>query len=96
MGGTNTSEAIRSHYRGHDRVVIITDEQAARSGYGVPILQVPDRVPVYTWSLGGYAAGHGPSGPNRHTFGGLSDASFAMISLIEQGVEARWPWENKS
>jgi hypothetical protein len=26
----------------------------------------------------------------------LSDASFAMISLIEQGVEARWPWENKS
>jgi hypothetical protein len=57
---------------------------------------VPDRVPVYTWSLGGYAAGHGPSGPNRHTFGGLSDASFAMISLIEQGVEARWPWENKS
>jgi hypothetical protein len=77
-------------------VVIITDEQAARSGYGVPILQVPDQVPVYTWSLGGYAAGHGPSGPNRHTFGGLSDASFAMISLIEQGVEARWPWENKS
>jgi hypothetical protein len=59
-------------------------------------LQVPDQVPVYTWSLGGYAAGHGPSGPNRHTFGGLSDASFAMISLIEQGVEARWPWENKS
>ena len=94
LGGTNTSEAVRAHYHGHDRVVIITDEQAWRSGYGAPTVQVPERVPVYTWSLGGYAAGHGPSGPNRHIFGGLSDASFAMISLIEQGVQARWPWEN--
>lgn len=94
MGSTETSEAVRRHFRNHDRLVIVTDEQASRSGHGVPTSQVPERVPVYTWSLGGYAAGHGPSGPNRHTFGGLSDASFKMISLIEQGKEAHWPWED--
>jgi hypothetical protein len=28
LGGTNTADAIRRHYAGHDRVVIVTDEQA--------------------------------------------------------------------
>ena len=50
-------------------------------------------MPVYTWSLAGYQVGHGPSGEgNRHTFGGLSDAAFAMIPLIEDGVNERWPF----
>ncbi|GGK02705.1 RNA-binding protein [Streptomyces camponoticapitis] len=93
LGGTDTSQAVRSHYRGHDRVLIVTDEQAAYSHYGDPAGQVPERVPVYTWNLAGHRAGHGPSGTrNRHTFGGLSDAAFRMVPLLEAGRDADWPW----
>lgn len=93
LGGTDTSQAVRSHYRGHDRVLIVTDEQAAYSHYGDPAGQVPERVPVYTWNLAGHRAGHGPSGSrNRHTFGGLSDAAFRMVPLLEAGRDADWPW----
>ncbi|MFI0257763.1 TROVE domain-containing protein [Streptomyces sp. NPDC017056] len=93
LGGTETSEAVRSHYRGHDRVLIVTDEQAAYSHHGDPTEQVPDRVPVYTWNLAGYRAGHGPSGSRaRHTFGGLTDHAFRMVPLLEAGRDARWPW----
>ena len=62
LGGTNTTEAVRQHYKKHDRVLIVTDEQAADSHYGDPTEQVPAQVPVYTWNLAGYRAGHGPSG----------------------------------
>ncbi|MFD8425835.1 TROVE domain-containing protein [Streptomyces sp. NPDC059466] len=93
LGGTNTSEAVRAHYRGHDRVLIVTDEQAAYSHHGDPTEQVPAHVPVYTWNLAGYRAGHGPTGKdNRHTFGGLSDAAFRIVSLLESGREGLWPW----
>ncbi|MFI5984861.1 TROVE domain-containing protein [Streptomyces sp. NPDC051555] len=94
LGGTNTTEAVRRHYAGHDRVLIVTDEQAARHRAGDPTEQVPAEVPVYTWNLAGYQVGHGPSGgANRHVFGGLTDAAFRMVSLLEAGREARWPWE---
>jgi TROVE domain len=96
MGGTNTTEAVRRHYRDHDRVLIVTDEQAAASRHGDPTEQIPSHVPVHTWNLAGYRAGHGPSGagtPNRHTFGGLTDAAFRMVPLLEAGRDARWPWE---
>ncbi|CAM5571669.1 TROVE domain-containing protein OS=Streptomyces microflavus OX=1919 GN=G3I39_14870 PE=3 SV=1 [Streptomyces microflavus] len=29
LGGTNTARAVERHYRGHDRVLIVTDEQAS-------------------------------------------------------------------
>ena len=96
MGGTNTADAVRRHYRDtfHSRVVIITDEQAWGGYYGAePASLVPERVPVYTWNLAGYKHGHGPSGSgNRHTFGGLTDAAFRMIPVLEAGRDARWPW----
>lgn len=93
LGGTNTSEAVRAHYRKHDRVLIVTDEQASYSHYGDPTEQVPAHVPVYTWNLAGYRAGHGPSGKAyRHTFGGLSDAAFRMVPLLESARDADWPW----
>ncbi|GGU24136.1 TROVE domain-containing protein [Streptomyces lavendofoliae] len=93
MGGTNTTEAVRAHYRGHDRVLIVTDEQAAYSHYGDPAEQVPAHVPVYTWNLAGYRPGHAPSGnAARHTFGGLTDAAFRMVPLLEAGQAAHWPW----
>ncbi|MFF0301839.1 TROVE domain-containing protein [Streptomyces sp. NPDC004562] len=93
LGGTDTTAAVRTHYRGHDRVLIVTDEQYAPSRHGGPTEQIPAEVPVYTWNLAGYRAGHGPSGTgNRHTFGGLSDAAFRMVPLLEGARDADWPW----
>ncbi len=89
LGGTDTTEAVRRHYDGHDRVLIVTDEQYTHHHRGGPAEQVPADVPLYTWNL----AGHGPSGAaNRHTFGGLSDAAFGMVPLIEAARDADWPW----
>ncbi|MFF7750133.1 TROVE domain-containing protein [Streptomyces sp. NPDC007971] len=93
LGGTDTTEAVRRHYRKHDRVLIITDEQYTAHRHGDPTAQIPEHIPVYTWNLEGYRAGHGPSGTgNRHTFGGLSDSAFRMVSLLEAARDARWPW----
>ncbi|MFD5143402.1 TROVE domain-containing protein [Streptomyces sp. NPDC058401] len=93
LGGTYTAEAVRTHYAGHDRVLIVTDEQASYSYGGDPAALVPETVPVYTWNLAGYRVGHAPSGSaHRHTFGGLTDAAFRMVSLIEDGRDATWPW----
>jgi hypothetical protein len=93
LGGTDTTSAVRAHYRGQDRVLIVTDEQYAFNHHGDPTEQVPAHVPVYTWNLAGYRAGHGPSGKaNRHTFGGLSDAAFRMVPLLEGARDADWPW----
>ncbi|MEU3779403.1 TROVE domain-containing protein [Streptomyces sp900129855] len=93
LGGTDTTSAVRAHYRGQDRVLIVTDEQYAFSHHGDPTQQIPAHVPVYTWNLAGYRVGHGPSGTaNRHTFGGLSDAGFRMVPLLEAARDTKWPW----
>ncbi|GGT96601.1 TROVE domain-containing protein [Streptomyces violascens] len=93
LGGTNTAEAVRKYYRGHDRVLIVTDEQASHHYGGDPTALVPADVPVYTWNLAGYRVGHGPSGTdNRHVFAGLTDAAFRMVPLLEAGRSANWPW----
>ncbi|MEV6767283.1 TROVE domain-containing protein [Nocardia sp. NPDC051030] len=88
--GTDTASAVRKHFAGHDRVVILTDEQATGGDVGKA---VPAAVPLYTWNLAGYQHGHAPTGRrNRHAFGGLTDAAFAMIPLIEAGQNAEWPF----
>jgi hypothetical protein len=90
-GGTDTAGAVQRHFAGHDRVVILTDEQA--NSNGSVDRAVPANVPMYTWNLAGYRAGHAPSGSrNRHTFGGLTDAAFRMVPLLEAGANATWPW----
>lgn len=54
---------------------------------------VPAGVPLYMWNFAGYKHGAAPSGTtNRHTFGGLSDAAFRMVPLLEAGRNAAWPW----
>lgn len=93
LGGTDTVRAVQRHYRGHDRLLIVTDEQASFTYYGDATEGVPPTVPVYTWNLAGYRVGHAPAGSdNRHTFGGLSDAAFRMVPLLEAGRSADWPW----
>ena len=67
-------------------MLIVTDEQAAFTYYGDADRGRPGELPVYTWNLAGYRVGHAPSGSeNRHTFGGLSDAAFRMVPLLERG-----------
>lgn len=90
LGGTCTKQAVLAHYRGHDRVVIITDEQT--SSYNDPSPAVPANIPLYTWNIGGYQYAQAASGPNRHTFGGLTDAAFRQIHWLENAKNAMWPW----
>jgi hypothetical protein len=96
LGGTATQQAVSTHYRAHDRVVIVTDEQAYGSAFGFGgdvTAAVPANTPVYTWNLAGYQYGHAPSGSrNRHTFGGLTDQAFKMIPLLESGRDGVWPF----
>lgn len=89
LGGTYTATATRTHYAGHDRVVIVTDEQAHD---GDPGSIVPAHVPLYTWNLAGYRFGHGAGKANRHTFGGLTDQAFKLIPLLERGTDQDWPF----
>ncbi|GAB3872864.1 TROVE domain-containing protein [Dactylosporangium cerinum] len=89
-GGTNTASAVREHFRRQDRVVILTDEQASYDGN--VSTSVPDTVPLFTWNLAGYRMGHTPQVRNRWTFGGLTDAGFGMIGLLEAGDRSMWPF----
>jgi hypothetical protein len=89
-GGTDTAGAVQRHYANHDRVLILTDEQAV---YGDVTGSVPKDRMVFTWNLAGYRHGHAPSGTGtRHTFGGLTDAGFKMIPLLESGRSGDWPF----
>jgi TROVE domain len=91
-GGTDTPAALRAAFAGHDRVVIVTDEQVGCDPAGVSE-SIPANVPLYTWNLAGYQFGHAPSGSgNRHTFGGLTDQAFGMIPLLESGRDGKWPF----
>jgi hypothetical protein len=95
--GTDTVRAVAENYRHHDRVLVITDEQTTASRYGRLDDVVPARVPLYTWNLAGYEHGEAPSGTrNRHAFGGLTDAAFGMIPLLEAGKSAAWPWQSNN
>lgn len=86
-GGTYTMGALNEHFKGHDRVLILTDEQAHDAGHNPAIPR------IYTFNLGGYRAAHLPSGTNgRFAFGGLTDAGFRAIALLESGKDDQWPF----
>jgi hypothetical protein len=92
-GATNTATAVAKWYARHDRVIIVSDEQAAWQGDRDVTRAVPAHIPVYTWNLAGYRYGHAPSGTGtRHTFGGLTDAAFRLIPLLESVGTTMWPW----
>ncbi len=90
MGGTQTWQTVRSTFKNHDRVIIVTDEQSHDSA---AIGSVPDSVPLYVWNLAGYGVSTVGSGKNRWTFGGLSDKGFNQIETLESGSVGSWPWE---
>lgn len=94
-GGTPTAQALKASYMGHDRVILLTDEQADPHSYGTLGVggAIPDHIPMYTFNVAGYQAGHTRGTPNRHTFGGLTDHAFRLVPAIEAGMSGRWPWE---
>lgn len=108
LDGTDIPTAVKTRFKGHDRIVVVTDEQTRPGwfpsngqGYGgmaeteIDAL-VPKHVPVYMWNMAGYRAGATPSGGrNRHTFGGLTDHAFGLIPLLESGQDADWPWKGR-
>ncbi|MFI6982751.1 TROVE domain-containing protein [Embleya sp. NPDC050154] len=103
--GTETVAALRAAYRGHERVVIISDMQAfAHPGYGgrssggtgISVSDaIPATVPMFGVDTTGYAATSIEVGtPNRHEIGGFSDRMFTMLDLMARGRDAGWPWEH--
>jgi TROVE domain-containing protein len=88
--GTAIAASLRKTYAGHDRVVIVSDMQTMDHGVTTA---VPAHVPLYGFNLGGYRpAAFDAGGANRIELGGLTDATFRMIPLIEAGRNADWPF----
>lgn len=91
MGGTNTEMAIQRHLKGHDRIVLLTDEQSGR-GQSVDFA-VPAQTWLHTFNLAGYAPAGAQSGiDKRSAFGGLTDKGFQLIPMLESGTSESWPF----
>jgi TROVE domain len=96
--GTETAAALQATYRGHDRVVVVSDMQAfaawARNGSVSVSDAIPAHVPMFGVNTTGYAATSIAAGrPNRHEIGGFSDKLFTMVGLLAGGRDTSWPWE---
>ena len=109
-GGTNTTGAVQALYNKsvHKRVIIITDEQANYSGaynrwsyyYSNSSVKLSELCTPNTWmysfNLAGYEASQMETGKDRrYQLGGLTDATFKMIPLMEAGDSGAWPWMGK-
>ncbi|MFD5826745.1 TROVE domain-containing protein [Lentzea sp. NPDC060358] len=92
--GTDIAGSLRRTYRGHDRVFVISDMQTVSTGDGRGVdAVVPRHVPVYGFNLNGYQRAAFATGKaNRHEFGGLTDATFRAVPLLEAGRNADWPF----
>lgn len=92
--GTDITGSLRRTYRRHDRVFIISDMQTIGGQYGGGVSDaVPRDVPIYGFNLGGYQqAAFATGSANRHEFGGLTDATFRAIPLLEAGRNSDWPF----
>lgn len=94
--GTDIHGAVQRQFKRdrHDRVIIISDMQTMATSGRMTHDVVPPHVPIYGFNLGGYRVAATPSGrPYRHEFGGLTDATFKHIPMLERGVDTGWPWE---
>jgi len=92
-GGTATEAAVSTNFRAHDRVVILTDEQANYHTYRDVAAAVPAHIPVITFNLAGYKVGHMESGtPTRITIGGLTDQAFKLLPVLERRAAGQWPF----
>jgi hypothetical protein len=89
--GTRIATSLQSTWNGHDRVFIVSDMQTMDNH---TTSAVPNTVAMYGFNLGGYRVAALDAGAtNRIEFGGLTDATFRMVPLIEAGRKAAWPWQ---
>lgn len=91
--GTDIRGALRRQFNEHDRVIILSDQQGHDGGCGT---MIPQSVPIYSFTLNGYATtaiGSGKENSLRYELGGVTDATFRMIPLVEAGKDGLWPWE---
>lgn len=107
--GTALEQNLRQTFDSsrHTRIAIFTDEQAIPGGPGWDSYRakwigigditsaVPSSVPVYSWNLAGYSNAGMKTGTNRVALAGLTDASFGIMSRLEQGRNAKWPWQEQ-
>jgi hypothetical protein len=101
--GTDTPAAARTFFKGHDRVIVLTDEQTTSwiehgqhryaPGDWASRVGIPQETPIYTVNLAGYKAAHLAGTPGRYWFAGMTDQMFSLIPLLEAGVDGSWPWE---
>lgn len=93
LGDGNAADAVGAHFRGHDRVVIITDEPDGSAWQGPhPAAALPARTPSYIWNVAGTARTHDGADDRRYVFSGLTDAAFDVITLIETVHRGEWPF----
>jgi len=90
--GTNTAAAVQRHYAGHDRVIVMTDDQ---SRDGDPGSVIPANVDLFTFDLAGYDRASTATAPHRHLTSGFSDKGWDLIARADRGLDSGWPWEQK-
>ena len=103
-GATNTDGALVKHWKGQDRVIILTDMQAWPAseggayrgyGYGRYVNQRFTGNPkfMYNFDLAGYGRSNFEVGKNgRFLLAGFSDAMFKAVPLLERGQSHDWPF----
>jgi hypothetical protein len=91
--GTQMVAALAETYKGHDRVILVTDMQAFAAYGGEKVTSsVPADVRMYGINPSGTAStALDLSKRNRYEIGGFSDQVFRMISLLEAG-NTNWPF----
>lgn len=88
--GTDTAGAVSRHFDGHDRIIILTDEE---SRTGNPYAGIPDKVVKIDINLAGYGHSHaGKDVKNLIKLAGLTDSMFTMIPWLEGGLDQSWPF----
>lgn len=94
--GTQTHDALRTHFnpKKHKRVFIFTDGQSFHGYYGDVSSFNFGKAFVYAFDLAGYKVTDLPTGKDRkYQLGGLTDATFKLIPLLENMGEGAWPWD---
>lgn len=85
-GGTQTWDAIRKHYNGHDRIIVLTDEQSHDRGKNPGCW-------MHFFNLAGYRVSTAPKDSRTFAYGGFTDSMFSTMPLLEKGTAQKWPWE---
>ncbi|MEU4534393.1 TROVE domain-containing protein [Streptosporangium sp. NPDC023825] len=103
--GTLLSASLNQAYKGHDRIVVVSDMQTTDiltrgdyAGYSffrqtAQPFNLPAHVNLYGFNLAGHKATPLDGKRGMYEMGGLTDQTFANIARIEASQREQWPWE---